>query len=142
MPFDLAVISDDVAEALVEYAGHEFRVRYHPGKYDDGFHKHFSEATARESVNYYLTELLASWDLVRAGAPIPLTAEGVETIPLPIKLKIVRAVEADVLNPTITAPSPPASAPTATSSAGTPPAASSAEPNGHSAIPIGSGSAT
>jgi hypothetical protein len=143
VPFDLAAIRDDVATTEAVYGPHAFLVRYRPSRYDDAFHQAFTEQSARESINYYLTELLVSWDLTSDGAPIPTTPEGVATVSLPIKLAVVKAVEADVLNPTITAgQTPPTSAPTATSSSGTPPAAPSATPNGPTAHPIGSGFAT
>ena len=139
MPFDIATIEHDVATTEVVYGEHAFMVRYRPSKYDDAFHKTFTDQKARESVNFYLTELLVGWDLLRGGVPIQLNAEGVASVILPVKLAVVKAVEADVLNPTIlAAPTLSTPATTATSSSGTPPAEPSAPTSGLTASPSGS----
>jgi hypothetical protein len=142
MPFDLGTIEHDIAVTTAEYGRHSFVVRYRPSRYSDTFHKAFTEKAARDSVNYYLSELLVDWELTRDGAPIPISPEGIATVVLPIKLAVVKAVEADVMDPTTQAESPAMPAPTPISSNGGPPAARSDGTIGLTAFPIGSGSAT
>lgn len=146
MPFDIAAIADDVARTLVIYGdhpekgivGHVFAVRYRPSKYSDEFHRAFTEKAARDSVNYYLTELLVSWELTSGGVPIPLTPEGMAMVILPVKLAVVKAIEADVVNPTTSAGSPDTLVHMAGSSNGGPPAGTSVVTTGLTAFPIGS----
>jgi hypothetical protein len=138
MPFDLGIFEQNVASTEVVYGRDKFMVRYHPSSYDDAFHKEFVARDSRGSVNYYLSQLLAGWDLTRDGQPIPIAPETIEPLPLPVKIAIVQAIEVDVKNPTTMARSRDMPARTPTSSNGGPPAAPSGATSGPSAYPIGS----
>lgn len=99
-----------------------------------------------------LANVLAGWDLSRAGAPIPVTADGIGSLPMGISSEMARAIMEDFNDPKSpiasggpsgsSTPSPPGSRPDDSATAPTGPTSSSV-PNGQGSIlPISPGSLT
>lgn len=71
----------------VDFEGEIINLTYRPNVYTLGFTRRLAEAQAAQNmaeVAQYFVDFLAGWDLMEGDSPIPLTREGVETVPLDI----------------------------------------------------------
>ncbi|HEV8639446.1 MAG TPA: hypothetical protein VG370_34995 [Chloroflexota bacterium] len=118
MPLDLASLIDRLAEVSVPYAGEQIRVIYRPAEVTGEAQRVVAQSGADpDPVFGVLERVVADWDLVSNGRPIPISQEGFRAIGFGVTLAILRGVLTDVLNPTWTrtarTPSSNGSSPTA-----------------------------
>lgn len=79
----------------VDFGGEVINVSYRPNIYTLGFQRRLFRALEEQNAELLagaFGELISEWDLLEDGNPIPLTAEGVEKVPLPILAALDKAI--------------------------------------------------
>lgn len=79
----------------VDFGGEVINLSYRENIYTLGFQRRLFKALDEQSADLLAEsfgELIASWDLLEDGQPVPLTPEGVERVPLPILAAVDRAI--------------------------------------------------
>lgn len=92
----LSDIVADEAIVILPFGADKVTVGYHPGVLTTKNIKLIqSNDSDPNTVIDFTCKLIASWDLTDGGAPIPITPDGVDGIPIMILKRIVTACMAD-----------------------------------------------
>ena len=79
----------------IDFEGEVINITYRPNVYTLGFQRSLVEALedqSGEALAMTFGELIASWDLLENGVPLPLTSEGIEKVPLTVLGAIDQAI--------------------------------------------------
>ena len=92
----LQEIVADISTVILPFGADKVTVGYHPGVLTTKNIKMIQgNDSDPNSVIDFTCLLIANWDLTDGGEPIPVTPEGVDTIPIMILKKIVTACMED-----------------------------------------------
>lgn len=123
---DLAALRRNSARLTFEYAGAVFTAYYRPLDVDDAAHQALhgmSVVGDMEPFYAQLERVVVWWDATEGADAIPTTADGFKRVGLAVCGHLMRAILADVGNPTWAEPPRPAS-PTPSSNGSSPTASS------------------
>lgn len=100
MGIDLAALATNVATTDVDFGESTITVKYRPSVATPANLKAVTADPDDEVGPFidFLVKLLADWDITDGGTKVPITAEGIDAVPMNILQQVMRGVMADSQN--------------------------------------------
>lgn len=99
MPLNLANLANNTRTVEVDYFGEKFSVTYKPSMITPGTEAELQGASDEERTTVLIEQLCArmtAWDLMDGNEPTPITPERLRSIPSPVLLHIMDAMQEDM----------------------------------------------
>lgn len=93
---DLMNIVTDVAKAKATFMGETLNFKYRPALITADAVDLLTSAQDVSTMGKFFAELIVSWDLTKAGEPVPVSAEQLMGLPLHLLRSISNAIIEDV----------------------------------------------
>lgn len=100
MGIDLAALATNVASTDVDFGESTITVKYRPSVATPANLKAVAADPDDEVGPFidFLIKLVVDWDITNGGEKVPLTVEGVDSVPMAILQQVMRGVMADSQN--------------------------------------------
>lgn len=102
MALDLTQLATNVATVTVPFGDTTIDVRYRPSVATPSRMQAVSNMGPDDDEMGvfvdFMADLLVGWDIVKSGASVPVTPEGISTVPMSVLQKVMTGVMADASN--------------------------------------------